>query len=839
LFFDSPPYQYPFIDPVLIFAVVMFLLALVPIIADWLKAPRIVFYIIGGAIVGPYVLNFLHRDQTMVLLGTVGLIYLIFLAGLQLDLNKFIKYKYQSLSFGLLTFLLPFGIGVAVGLWLGYSLFTALLMASLFASHTLVAYPIISRLGIAKNKAMTTSVGGIIVTDPGALLVLAVVVGAHSGDISATFWLMLTVSVAAYLAIIYFIIPVVGQWFFRNSKSGGAVEYGFVLAILFLCAYLAMVAGLEAIIGAFLAGLALNRLIPEKSVLMNRTKFIGEALFIPFFLLSVGMLVDISAFFTDLRTWVVAATMIAAVVIGKGGAAYLSQYIFKFSKAESWTIFGLTVPQAAATLAVTLIAYDLELFDDYILNGTIMMILVTCLIGPYVVEKFGKDVALAEDREPYDPSEAPQRILVPLANPETSDALMDIAFMVRDSNSDEPIYPLTVARDGSDVESQVARGEKMLSHAVIHAASAETSVVPVTRIDLNVSKGITRAVNELRISNVVIGWNGEISRSQKIFGSILDRLLEDIDEMVMVSKIEDPVNTFERMVVAIPPLAALETGFADAIRSLKLMAEQLGGEMVVVSTDEREKYVRNRVKKVKPEVPLEFSTIHSWIELPDWIEKNKKENDLFVMISAREGTLSWRPGLDRFPRVLSQRYPKLSFITVYPSEAEIVVDPKLGDTALKLLQEKRVRLHLEDGLSKEVIDQILRTDENLSEDKVNSIVKRLVESSLDYKPEVMPGVLLFESHTSKVTHQKFFIGISKDGVNVEQSANPVHIVLILVSPIEMSADDHLRGLNSVVRLIRPGAVLEKLINAEAPEDVIGVMKSARQQNGTNTSKLNV
>jgi Kef-type K+ transport system membrane component KefB/mannitol/fructose-specific phosphotransferase system IIA component (Ntr-type) len=839
LFFDSPPYQYPFIDPVLIFAFVMFLLALVPIIADWLKAPRIVFYIIGGAIAGPHVLNFLHRDQTMVLLGTVGLIYLIFLAGLQLDLNKFIKYKYQSLSFGLLTFLLPFGIGVGLGLWLGYSLFTALLMASLFASHTLVAYPIISRLGITKNMAMTTSVGGIIVTDPGALLVLAVVVGAHSGDISATFWLMLTVSVAAYLAILYFIIPVVGQWFFRNSKSGGAVEYGFVLAILFLCAYLAMVAGLEAIIGAFLAGLALNRLIPEKSVLMNRTKFIGEALFIPFFLLSVGMLVDISAFFTDLRTWVVAVAMITAVVIGKGGAAYLSRYIFKFSKAESWTIFGLTVPQAAATLAVTLIAYDIELFDDYILNGTIMMILVTCLIGPYVVEKFGKEVALAEDREPYDPSDAPQRILVPLANPETSDALMDISFMVRDGGSEEPVYPLTVARDGTGVESQVARGEKMLSHAVIHAASAETPVVPVTRIDFNVSKGITRAVNELRISNVVIGWNGEISTKQKIFGSILDRLLEEIDEMVMVCKIEDPVNTFERMVVAIPPLASLEVGFADAIRSLKLMAEQLGGDMVVVSTDEREQYVRSRVEKVKPEVPLEFRTIHSWIELPGWIDNNKEENDLFVMISAREGTLSWRPGLDRFPRVLSQRYPKLSFITVYPSEVEMEISPKLGDTALTLLQEKRVRLHLEDGLSKEVLEQILRSDEDLSEDKVDSIVRRLVESSADYKPEVMPGVLLFESHTSKVTQQKLFIGISKDGVNVEQSANPVHIVLILVSPKEMNADDHLRGLNSIVRLIRPGEVFNKLINAEDPRDVIGVLKSVRQQNGLSSSAVKV
>jgi len=815
----------------------MFLLALVPIIADWLKAPRIVFYIIGGAFAGPHVLNFLHRDETMVLLGTIGLLYLIFLAGLQLDLNKFIKHKYQSLSFGLITFLLPFIIGILIGLWLGYSIFTALLMASLFASHTLVAYPILSRLGIVKNQAMTAAVGGIIVTDPGALLVLAIVVGAYAGDLSLNFWLMLTGSVMAYLMILYFIVPVVGQWFFRNSKSGGAVEYGFVIAILFLCAYLADVAGLEPIIGAFLAGLALNRLIPENSVLMNRTKFVGEALFIPIFLLSVGMLVDISAFFTDLRTWMIAGAMIAAVVIGKGSAAYLAQKTFGFTRAEGWTIFGLTVPQAAATLAVTLIAYDIGLFDDYILNGTIMMILVTCLIGPYLVDKFGKQIVLDEEREPYDPSDAPQRILVPLANPETSDALMDIAFMVREVTSDEPVYPLTVARDGADVELQVARGEKMLSHAVIHAASAEISVVPVTRIDFNVSKGITRAVNELRISNVVIGWNGEISTRQRIFGSILDRLLQLVDEMVMVCKIEKPVNTFNRVLIAVPPLAALEPGFPGVIRALKVLADQLGGELIVISTDEREPYVQERIKKVRPDVEIEFITINFWSELPVWMASNIEENDLFVMISAREGTLSWRPGLDRLPRVISQRYSKLSFITVYPSEAALDISQIQGSHRHDLFDKERVKLDLEDGLSAEILEQILSTDKRFDQENFGSIVKRLVENSTGYTPEIMPGLLLFESHTSKVDEQLMFIGVSKDGVNVEQTANQAHVILILLSPKDMSPEDHLSGLNKIVQLVRPDEIFKRIRNASQTDEVIDVLKSRGVPTGRTRSDI--
>jgi len=825
LFFDSPPYAYPFIDPVLIFAVVMFLLALVPILADWLRAPRIVFYIIAGAISGPHVLNFLHRDETMILLGTIGLLYLIFLAGLQLDLNKFIKQKYQSLSFGFITFLLPFTIGTLVGIWLGYSIYTALLLASLFASHTLIAYPIVSRLGIVKNRAMTSAIGGIMVTDPGALLVLAVVIGAHTGDISLQFWLMLGISVTAYLLIIYFLVPVIGQWFFRNSKSGGAVEFSFVIAVLFLCAYLADVAGLEPIIGAFLAGLALNRLIPENSVLMNRTRFVGEALFIPIFLLSVGMLVDISAFFTDFRTWIVAIAMIIAVHLGKGGAAFIAKKTFRFSSDEAWTIFGLTLPQAAATLAVTLIAYDIGLFDDYILNGTIMMILITCLIGPWLVEKYGRRVAIHDEQKPYESSEAPQRILVPLANPETSTALMDIAFMIRDPNSDQPIYPLTVARDGSNVESHVARGEKMLTHAVLHAAAAEVPVNPVTRVDLNVASGVARAVSERRITTVVIGWNGEVSATRRIFGFILDKLLEELDETIMVTKIERPVNTYDRVVVAIPPFAELESGFSEVMHSIKLMAEQIGGALLMVATNERKSTLKSRVDEVKPSLDIVWADVATWSEFPKWLDSNRDENDLLFLMSARGGSLSWRPGLDRLPRVIAQRYPDLSFITVYPAEREVTSDSNENRQKRKILQEHRIKIDLEPGEIRDVLKVIMEGDSGLDHIESERITKRLLENSSGYTPEVMPGVFLFESHTSKVHEQMLFVGVVKDGVNVEQTANPAYVILVLLSPVERSAQEHLEALNRVVKLIRSADHLEKIRQAETVKEVTKLLHS--------------
>ncbi|MEX2585549.1 MAG: PTS sugar transporter subunit IIA [Balneolaceae bacterium] len=413
--------------------------------------------------------------------------------------------------------------------------------------------------------------------------------------------------------------------------------------------------------------------------------------------------------------------------------------------------------------------------------------------------------------------------MVPLANPETSDALMDIAFMVRDAKSGQSVYPLTVARDGIDVEAQVAKGEKMLSHAVIHAAAAEVPVTPITRVDLNIARGIVRAVSELRISNVIIGWNGEVSTKRRIFGSILDQLMEDLNEMVMVSKIERPVNTFDRMILAIPPYAALENGFSEVIRSLKLMVEQIGGSLVVVSTKERGAFVSGRIDKIRPDLDIHFEEIGAWSELPRWLDENRLESDLFVLFSAREGTLSWRPGLDRLPRVIAQRYPELSFITVYPSEVDRVQTGQDRSENTRLLSEERVSIQLSCERLDQMLAHLLRDEPAIGDIDVDRIVNRLIESSDGYNPEVMPGVFLFESHTSKVSEQILHIGISPKGVKVKRAAHPAHLVLLLLSPKEISVQDHLKALNSTAKLIRSTDVLESLKKVTNPKEVIRLL----------------
>jgi len=814
----------PFENPVLIFALVMLIILLAPIVFKKLKIPGIVGLILSGTVVGPGLLGLIERDFTIELLGTVGLLYLMFMAGLSIDLNRFEKMKEKSVGFGFISFLLPQIGAVWVGIqYLDYPLATSLLLGSIVGSHTLLAYPISERLGITKNPAVTMSMGATLVTDTLSLGILAAVAGTAVSDTGPGYWVGFVISVAVFVSASFLILPRLGRWFFRNVRYQNNTDYVFMLAVLFTTAFLAELAGLAPIIGAFMAGLLLNRLVPGSSTLMSRVQFVGNALFIPFFLISVGMLVDVKVLGSP-DVWVKALVFTGLVLVGKGIASAASRYLFGYTNEEGVVVYGLTTPQSAATLAVTLVGYELGFFDQTAVNAVVILILITCLIGPWLVEKYGRIVAQQEDEKPFDISEAPQRILVPLANPETSDTLMDIAFMVRDNKSEQPVYPLTVARDGSNVEANVSRGENMLSHAVIHAASAEIAVNPITRIDLNVSKGIARAVEEKLITKVIIGWNGEVTAKRNIFGSILDQLLEDIDEMVMVCKISRPLNTFERIVVAVPPFAYLEAGFVESIRSIKLMAGQLGGNLVMITTVERKKYLENAVGSIKPELEIEYSIIDAWSELPAWVENNKRENDLFLLLSAREGSISWRPALDRLPRVISQKYPALSFITIYPSE----VKQQPGDAGLQpaetgILRENRIKLNLGGNDLESILSEIITGDPELSHIDPSRIVKRLASNSADYTPEVMPGVVLYESHTSKVHSQKLFIGVKKEGVKIKKTSKPVSVFMVFLTPKELPAQEHLDLMNSILKKLKPRTDINQMTEAETPGDIIRIL----------------
>jgi len=432
----------PLTNPVLKFLLILVIILFAPIILNKIKIPHLLGLIIAGAVIGPYGINLMERDSSIILSGTAGLLYIMFLAGLEIDLGDFKKNSKKSLVFGLYTFTIPMLLGILSGIYvLGFSIATSVLLASMFASHTLIAYPLISKLGVAKNKAVNITVGGTMITDTLALLVLAVIVGMTTGEVNTEFWVRFSVSILVFGLIVMLLFPVIGRWFFKRFNDNVS-QYIFVLVMVFLGAVLAEMAGIEAIIGAFLAGLALNRLITHTSPLMNRIEFVGNAIFIPFFLIGIGMLIDYRAFFKDFETIKVASVMIVVATSSKFLAAWITQKTYKFSVDERRLIFGLSNAQAAATLAAVLVGYNIiigeteagepiRLLNESILNGTILMILFTCTIASFVAQKGANNIALLENTEMADEKDSQEKILIPISNIETTDELINLGVTIK------------------------------------------------------------------------------------------------------------------------------------------------------------------------------------------------------------------------------------------------------------------------------------------------------------------------------------------------------------------------------------------------------------------------
>jgi len=664
-------FSLPIEDPVLIFSLVLFIILLAPMIMRRLRIPGLIGLIVAGIIVGPNGLNLLLRDASIVLFGTVGLLYIMFLAGLEINLNDFQKSRNRSLVFGAFTFLIPQITGTLASYYvLGFGWTSSILLGSMFASHTLLAYPIASRLGITGNEAVTVTVGGTIITDTLALLVLAVIAGSTTGDLNAAFWLQLGISLAIFLAIVLFLVPKISGWFFRNWQGDGGSQYIFILVMVFTSAFLAELAGIEAIIGAFMAGLALNRLVPHTSPLMNRIEFVGNTLFIPFFLISVGMLVDLRVLFQGVQALQVAVVMIVVATGCKYAAAWATQKVFGYSRDERQVMFGLSNAQAAATLAAVLIGYNLGLLNDNVLNGTILMILVTCFISSFAVDSAGRRLAITESARRPDLSEVPERILVPIAHPATIELLLDMAIMIKNPQSSEPIFPLMVVRDDANAREQVATNLIILDKAIIHASATETAVQVVSRVDMNIASGIARAITELMITEVVIGWNGQISARQRVLGGVLDHLITLSRQMVLVCKLVHPLNITRKIFVLVPEYAERETGFIRWVRMVKNLSRQIGAGIEFWGAPATLEHIAAVLNSSKPAVDAVYRHFEDWDNCLSIMQEMTQE-DLLLVISARHSTLSHDSYHDVMPQKLAKEHQSASFVIIYPEQNAI------------------------------------------------------------------------------------------------------------------------------------------------------------------------
>jgi Kef-type K+ transport system membrane component KefB len=664
-------FELPLSNPVLVFSLILLIILISPIVLRRLNIPGIIILIISGIVIGPYGAGILEQNAAIDLFSTIGLLYIMFIAGLELDMNQFKANRNKSFLFGFFTFIIPLGIGFPVCYFLlNYDFNASFLTASMFATHTLLTYPIVSKLKVSKNEAVAITVGGTILTDTAVLIVLAVIMGNHEGTLNAAFWQRLGISLAIFSAIMFLLVPRIAKWFFTSMENEKHSHYIFVLTVVFISAFLAELAGVEPIIGAFLAGLSLNRLIPHSSALMNRVEFIGNSLFIPFFLISVGMLVDISVIFTGPTALIVAGTLTVVAVFGKWLASLFTQLIFKYSAAQRKVIFGLSSGHAAATLAVIIVGFNAGIIDENILNGTVILILATSIVATLATQRAALKLKTESEKDlskEVKNAEAfkNETILLPIANILNFDKLLEFAILIKDKASPNPISILSVVPNNAEAEINIARATGKLEDFVSQASAAEAEVTIHATIDQNVAQGIARKAREIIADLVIFGWPSEKGLMDKLIGKKMERIIAANNKTSFITHFSRPLATHKRLFLIVPALAEEEEGFPLWVSKIEVLSKELSVPVVINCNGVSKKAFLEQFKKLKSDSPVTYKIFQEWNDFLI-LGRDMQEEDIVVLISARKGSKSFQNVLRGIPAKLEKYFFDKSRIIIYP-----------------------------------------------------------------------------------------------------------------------------------------------------------------------------
>ena len=666
----------PISDPTWIFFVVLGIILFAPMLLDRLKVPSIVGMIVAGVLIGPHGFHILDRDSSFEIFGKVGLYYIMFLAALEMNMQDLQKIKWQALLLGLLSFLFPMLLGFGANrLVLGFGVAASVLMASMYSSHTLISYPLVLRYGLSRRRSVSLAVGGTIVADTLTLLVLAVVGGTLRDAVTGWYWLLLVVKVVGLSAVIIFLFPFLTRRFFRRYDDGVA-QYVFVLVMVFLGAGLMEFVGMEGILGAFLVGLVLNRSIPPSSPLMNHLEFVGNALFIPYFLIGVGMLLNVRAFVDHPGVFLIATVMISVGFAGKWLAAFTTSKVYKLGSHDLRLMFGLTNARAAATLAVVLVGYNIimpdgtRLLNEDVLNGTMMFILVTCVVSSFITEQAARTIA--ESREPVveeDDTGVTDRVLVALSNPSTVPDLVTAALLLRTPGSSTPLTAINVVLE--DDPATKAEGLKQLERAEKIAAATNVKLIARSRWSVNVVSGISHTMKEFEASDLLLGLHKKSKLTDPFFGKILIDMLAAVEQQVIVYKAVVPAAVIRRIHVLVPRKAEFEPGFNRWADRLALLAGQLSCRVEAYGGRGTVEALRQRWEKTRRSVKLEPHTYNNWHDFIS-LAHDVQSDHLMVMIMARRGTLSYHNYMERVPEQIERYFSARSLMLIFPPQPATV-----------------------------------------------------------------------------------------------------------------------------------------------------------------------
>ena len=666
---------FPITDPTLIFFIVMLIVLLAPIVMGKLRIPHIIGMVLAGVIVGEYGLNILKRDDSFELFGRVGLYYIMFLAALEMDSSALKRDKYRFIVFGAATFVIPFVLIYILGTSiLHYSAAASLLLGSLMASNTLIAYPIVGRYGLQRNPSVSLSVGSTMISLFLALVVLAMTVASHNAGSNTLFWLLFVLKVVAFCTGMTFFIPRITRWFLRRY-SDAVMQFIFIMAVLFMSASLSASIGLEGIFGAFLSGLILNRYVPRLSPLMNRIEFIGNAIFIPYFLIGVGMLINLRLLFQGRGIiWTVVA-ITAIGTLGKAIAAYVTSWRFKMPHPSGHMMFGLTSAHAAGAIAIVMVGMQLEvspgqyLMTDNMLNAVVIMILITCIISSVITENAAKTFILSGKNIPADKmlGQDDENILIPVKYPEYANRLISLAVMMRNSKLNRGLIALNLVYDDENMRTNQERGQQLLDQVSKYAAATDVRMQTQVRIAANIANGIKHAFNEFHASEIIIGLHSHKEISPKFWGQFHQSLFNGLNRQIIMARLNQPLNTIRRIQVAVPSRAQYEPGFYRWLERLARVVRNLECRIAFHARQDTLKLIDEYIQKYHASIRAEYLIMNHWNELP-FLAATIAADHLFVVITARKGTVSYKAALDHLPDEMTQHFSGANLMIIFPDQ---------------------------------------------------------------------------------------------------------------------------------------------------------------------------
>lgn len=666
---------FPITDPTLIFFVVMLIILFAPIVMGKLRIPHIIGMVLAGVAVGQYGLNILVRDDSFELFGKVGLYYIMFLASLEMDIEGVRRNKGRFGVFGLLTFAVPSVMTyVACITVLHYSVLASLLLGCIMASNTLIAYPIVGRYGLQRKPSVTLSVGSSMISLLMALVSLAAIVAAYGGNTGVMFWLWFVGKFVGYCVLMAVLIPRLARWFLRRY-SDAVMQFIFVMSMLFMSAALSEAVGLEGIFGAFVAGLILNRFIPHVSPLMNRIEFIGNALFIPYFLIGVGMLINLRLLFAGGGIVGVVIMIVVFGTVGKAVAAYLAGWLFRLPVSSGNMMFGLTSAHAAGAIAMLMVGMKMEvepgvpLVTDDMLNGVVIMILFTCIISTIMTERAAQQITLRDKEMPEDTTanESEEKVLIPMRYPEYAQRLVNLAMMMRSPKNTTQMVGLNVVYDDDDMPRKQEQGQRLLERMTQYAAAADIHMQTQVRVAANIANGIRHAYKEFRATEILIGMHMHPEVSQKFWGEFHQSLFNGLNSQIIMARLTQPLATIRRIQVAVPSRAQFEPGFYRWLERLCRLGCNLECHTEFFGREDVLPLIENYVLSRHHDMRVSYTRMAHWAEMPSLAASISADN-LFVVVTARKGTVSYKNALEFLPDEITRHFSGSNIMIIFPDQ---------------------------------------------------------------------------------------------------------------------------------------------------------------------------